>query len=100
MKAQNCIGKQHIQNQGNGKRLGGDNEEEEAEEEGDVDHFLLPGDEGFEDDRPMEENAEDKGGKGSGDEDDRMSHKDVLQACRLLENNSEGEDDTPVSAIK
>ena len=60
MKAHNCIGKQHTQNQGNGKRLGGDDKEDEAEEEGDVDHFLLPGDEGFGDDRPMEENAETK----------------------------------------
>ena len=69
--------------------MGGGDEEQENEDD-DIDHFLLPGDDNFEDDRPTER-------QDIGDDQQGMSHNDVLKECNLPADDSESEDDYEVS---
>ena len=90
-----------IDAQASGKRIGPDDGEENESEDDCDGNFLLPGDEGFEDDRlvkrsedsDVESDQYEERGNKSEDKGRDLSHKEVGRICRGLESHSESEDD-------
>ena len=85
----NVSANQKNDRQQNGKRMEGSDDEREHEDD-DIDHFLLPGDENFEADRPTEHQE-------SGDEEQMKTNKEAWKECNLPADNSDSEDDFAVS---